>query len=170
MARPLTLVAASPAVELTQERLRLAAAARAPNTVLGYATDWKYFAAWCAERGVASLPASAETVALYITDRLNRGYRVSSVRRFASSIRHHHAAAGLEGPPRAVTSTLLAGAQRIRGEQPEQKAPLTVEQVRAIVGTLRGKKPETVRNRATLRRYYRPEDPFRGNPVAALGL
>jgi len=158
MARPLSLVVA-PAAELTQERLRLAVAARAPNTVLGYATDWKYFALWCEERGIAALPASDETVALYLTDKLNRGYRVTlrpmNPCNVTAILKRAVAAIGLD-PRRFGAHSLRAG--------------FVSEAIE------RGAREFTVarqtghRSLTTLRRYYRPEDPFSGNPCAALGL
>jgi len=35
---------------------------RAPNTLKAYATDCRYFVAWCKENGLDPLPAEPETV------------------------------------------------------------------------------------------------------------
>jgi site-specific recombinase XerD len=39
--------------------------ALAKNTVRGYEADWTSFSGWCAERGYISLPADANTLAIY---------------------------------------------------------------------------------------------------------
>ena len=41
---------------------------KAANTVRAYRADWTHFAGWCQARGQSPLPATPETVALYITD------------------------------------------------------------------------------------------------------
>lgn len=117
--------------ELTQERMRLTSSLRAPRTLLGYASDWRLFTAWCDRRGRCHLPASTETVALYVTDDL-RGHKITTVTRHVSSIAHHHRAAELPSPCDTTIRQLLIGAQRITGEQPNQKAALSVEQMREI--------------------------------------
>ena len=43
-------------------------ASKAPSTVRRLRTDWQAFATWCAERGMDALPASPDTVAMYVTD------------------------------------------------------------------------------------------------------
>ena len=136
--------------ELAQYRLELARALRAPRTLLGYASDWKAFTAWCKEAGHESLPACTSTVALYLTDRLSRGYKITSAARFVSAIRWCHRQAGHESPCTREVYALLTGAQRIRCEQPDQKTPLTVDQLRQILGHMTEARAEVVRNRAIL--------------------
>jgi hypothetical protein len=46
---------------------------KAPGTRAGYASDFRLFEAWCAARGVASLPASPETVAGYLASLAESG-------------------------------------------------------------------------------------------------
>ena len=43
-------------------------AAKAPATLRAYAADWRHFTAWCAEHGLSALPATPDTVALYLAD------------------------------------------------------------------------------------------------------
>ncbi len=47
-------------------------AAKAGNTLRAYAADWRDFTAWCSDHRRPSLPASPETVALYIADLAGR--------------------------------------------------------------------------------------------------
>lgn len=41
--------------------------AKAPNARRAYASDWHHFAAWCVRHQRTDLPASPETVALYLS-------------------------------------------------------------------------------------------------------
>src|SRR5271155_210182 len=52
-------------------------AAKAPATVRAYAADWRHFTAWCGEHGLSALPATPDTVALYLAD-LARADQVES--------------------------------------------------------------------------------------------
>src|SRR6266511_3280145 len=45
-------------------------AARSANTRRAYAADWRHFTAWCADRGLAALPALPSTLTLYLTDQV----------------------------------------------------------------------------------------------------
>ena len=47
--------------------IRLVSGALAPSTISTYAARWAQFSNFCASRGLRSLPASAETVALFVT-------------------------------------------------------------------------------------------------------
>ena len=50
-----------------------------PWSLLAYRKAMKRFAAWCAARHVASLPAEPETVAAFLTARMQDGKRASSL-------------------------------------------------------------------------------------------
>src|SRR4051794_12322263 len=94
----------APMAEAAREYMRQAKAA---NTVTAYRSDWRHFAGWCEEHGRVSLPASPETVALYLSD-LAGAHKVSTVTRRAVAINQAHEAAGQESPTAtAVVRTLL---------------------------------------------------------------
>lgn len=135
---------------LTVEKLRFASAVRARLTLKGYASDWRLFAAWCEEAARCALPATGETAALYITHVLNEGKKITTAQRHASAIKHMHRENGLESPCGGDVWQLLRGAQRIRHERPAQKAPLGMEQLRAICGRLSQQCLIDVRDRAIL--------------------
>ena len=42
-------------------------AAKAENTRGAYRSDWRLFEIWCDQHGLIALPATPETVALYLT-------------------------------------------------------------------------------------------------------
>jgi len=53
-----------PVAESAREYARQA---KASNTRRAYASDWRHFTCWCASHGRTLLPASRETVALYLS-------------------------------------------------------------------------------------------------------
>jgi hypothetical protein len=40
---------------------------KAPNTVRAYRARWQHFCAWCQRHGVPFLPATGQTVAMYLS-------------------------------------------------------------------------------------------------------
>jgi integrase len=128
---------------------RLRRAQMSPATLHDYEHDWRNFTAWCERWRRNPLPASGETVSLYVTDLLLRGKKVSTVKRYASGVAFQHRSRGHENPLTEAVRAILAGAQRTRREQPRQMEPITVDQLRAICAALRAKKtPVATRDRA----------------------
>jgi site-specific recombinase XerD len=84
-----------------------ARAEKSPGTRKAYETDHRLFAAWC-EKGVPSLPASAETVAAFLAAEADSGKRPSTLGRRLAAIRYFHKLAGLPTPTdaEAVKATL----------------------------------------------------------------
>jgi site-specific recombinase XerD len=138
--------------ELRGERAKLLEAGRyAPLTLKGYRYDWAVFSAWCEERGRGSMPASPDTLSLFLTALLAGGQKVSTVRRRCCAVVHRHRMAGHPTPADESVLWLLNGAQRARAEKPRQMRPLTVAQLRDISEFL-GAQGTTcaIRNRAIL--------------------
>lgn len=106
-------------------------AGRADNTRRAYLSDWRGFTRWTESRGVSALPASAETVAMYVAWAVgDGGLRVSTVRRHLSTIATAHRDAGLETPTSsAVVRRVWAGAARTRGVAAEGARPLSVAEL-----------------------------------------
>jgi hypothetical protein len=109
-------------------------AAQALTTRRAYRADWRHFAAWCADRAVDALPATAETVA----DSAATGSSASTIARRLAAVRSAHLAAGHPVAPTsaALVRTALAGVRRTHGVAPRQKAAITTAEMRALVGTL----------------------------------
>jgi integrase len=96
------------------------------------------------------LPASSETVALYLTHLL-QGHKLTTAERRASAISHYHRAAGHPSPVDGRVRGLLLGAKRIRREQPRQVRALTVDEMRQICARLTEDGTRSaLRNRALL--------------------
>lgn len=92
------------AVELGQLADRAqsyAAAGHAAATRRSYATAWDDFAGWCAQRGLAALPAVPEAVALYLADRAQT-LVVSTLEWRLVAIGHAHRAAMFDDPADAA--------------------------------------------------------------------
>lgn len=98
--------------------------------MLAYARDVRAFVSWCTARALPSLPASTETLTLYLTGLLARGRKISTIRRARIAIGLGHAAAGLPRPDRdARIRTLERGMARIHGSKEEGAPPLLHEHI-----------------------------------------
>ena len=54
--------------QLSEQAQSYARMARAARTIAAYASDWRLFTAWCADRDLRRLPATVTTIALYVAD------------------------------------------------------------------------------------------------------
>lgn len=120
--------------KLTQEARDYIQDAKAKNTIRAYTSDWKDFTDWCKLQRRESLPASSETVALYITH-LARGLKTSTIQRRISSISQAHAAAGYDDSPTktAIVRATWQGIRRSKGVAAQGKAPVLMPDLRAMV-------------------------------------
>lgn len=87
-------------VPLTSDEAGYVEAARAANTLRGYRSDWREFTAWCAQRGVAPLPAAPATVTGYLTELARHGARVGTMSRRLSAIKFAHQLRNTPDPTR----------------------------------------------------------------------
>lgn len=104
-----------------------AAAARAENTKRAYRAAWADFVGWCEDLQLTSLPATPETVAMYLSDR-SKQLKVGTLRHRLAAISVAHAAAGHEPPTalrREPLRSVWAGIRRSLDGRPVRKAPLT---------------------------------------------
>lgn len=126
-----------------------AESAKAPNTRRAYQSDWRAFTRWCDEHGRATLPASPDTLILYIAS-LAETRKVSTIQRRLSSISVAHQLAGHDSPTHdAHVRTVMQGIRRTKGSAPDAKEPAVTKVLKAMVEAL----PEGsigVRDRALL--------------------
>src|SRR5688500_13930587 len=88
---------------------------KASNTVRAYRNDWSHFAAWCKCHDQSSLPATPETVALYVAD-LSATHKPATLTRRLSAISQAHQIAGIESPTTSAKVRLvMAGIRRTKG-------------------------------------------------------
>ena len=112
---------------------------RAPQTHAAYDSDWRSFAAWCESTGRLPLPATGETLALYVAARLQPvvgALRATTVQRHVAAIAFRHRSAGLAIPDRAQARAVIDGARRARREEPRQRLALSPAALRKIAGKL----------------------------------
>lgn len=134
---------------LRADRQRLSLATRAPNTRRALESRWATFTSWCSDAGRKPLPASAETVELFLTD-LGRRCKVSTLQQHAWAIAQQHKAAGVASPVAAGAREVIAGVARSKGVQASPKAALTPTDLREIVERLDLASFRGARDRAVL--------------------
>lgn len=138
-------------------------AAKAPNTVRAYKSDWRMFTRWCAGLGLAPLPAAPETVAMYVAQladgsvprvkrwRASAAHRPVSIERYLSAIRKHHEAAGAPSPTdHPGVRDALDGARRLHGVAHVKKAAALAAAVRAMAAAVADATPRGARDAAML--------------------
>ena len=125
----------------------------AAATLRAYRSDWRGFTAWCSDRGLDSLPAVPETVALYLSD-MAGVKATATLQRHLTSIGQAHKATGHPLPTDDETvRQVWKGIKRTFGTASSGKAPLLTDDVRAMVAHLGGS-PIDVRDRALVLLLY----------------
>jgi site-specific recombinase XerD len=134
---------------IAEQAQEFVAHSKAKNTVRAYADDWRDFIRWCESQGLVSLPATPDTVALYLSDRAATLKTSTLIRRMAA-ISQAHQIAGFETPTKAAPVRLvMAGIRRTKGTAANGKTPVLVDDLKRIVVGL----PNTllgIRDRALL--------------------
>lgn len=111
--------------------------ATASSTTRAYRADWADFTSWCSEQQRMALPATAETVALYLADRATT-CKVATLQRRISAISRAHQAAGYQGisTREEPLHSVWRGIRREHGTAQQGKAPTMTEDIKAMVSTL----------------------------------
>jgi integrase len=128
---------------------RFAEAARSDATLRAYRSDWADFAAWCEVRDLRAMPASPETVSLYIASRAEAGsddergrptppLKVATLERRLAAISQAHKLAGVESPAlrsKEPLHSVWAGVVRTLGTAREKVAPALTADVIQMADT-----------------------------------
>src|SRR5215207_9459168 len=123
--------------------------ATAENTRAAYRSDWAHFLAWCETHGASPLPADVATVAAYLAECAD-SFKLSTIERRLVSISKAHQLASAPNPAKTEQIHLvMSGIRRALGRAQTQKAPATLEPLRAMLDTL-GAGPAGLRDRALL--------------------
>ena len=103
------------------------------NTKRVYQTQWKLFTGWCAEVGLASLPAEPLTVARYLAARAGDGASIATLRLVTSAIAKALECAGHESPCRdpGVRASLKGWGRRLA--RPQRQAGALTADVLAVI-------------------------------------
>lgn len=131
---------------LIEQAKVFAEAAKARSTWRMYTGDWRRFEVWCAAQTPTqeALPASPETVALYMTHMAQSGRAVASISRALVSISQRHVMGGYASPRTAApVREVLKGIRRTLGIAPIQKQAvlqndlvlMTTSQPDSLLGT-----------------------------------
>ncbi len=113
------------AVANLEQHAKDARGAYATNTERALRADVAIFTGWCTDKTVSYLPASPETVAVFIDD-MSQAKAPATVRRYVSSIATFHRAAKLTSPSEANEVKLaLKRMHRAKGRAQAQAAGLT---------------------------------------------
>jgi integrase len=116
----------------------LADRADSPATLRAYKADWAHFAAWCADKGFAPVPAQPEIVGAYLAS-LAETHAPTTIRRRLSAIGKAHRFNDLPWNPghRDIQAPLRA-LLRIHGRPVEKAASLSLAMLRQLVATCDG--------------------------------
>ena len=127
---------------------RAIAASRSPNTRRNYQTAWRAWEDWARGCGYPPLPARAETVAEYLTERAAAGAGASTLGMALAAIAAAHGAAGETDPTRSegVRRTVAGLRREAAGGAQRQARPLTETALAAIAAST----PPTARGRTEL--------------------
>jgi len=136
--------------ELIDRAKDLGRASKSSSTRTAYASDWRDFTGWCATHGLQSLPATPQTIALYVTDLGGRA-AVATVCRRIVAISVTHKERDLDSPTsHKLVREVLAGLKRIRGTAQRKKTALTSDLMKAVLLEVGGESLKAKRDRAIL--------------------
>lgn len=111
-------------------------AARSEGTLKAYQRCWAAFHSFCHRRGRLALPATLETILLFLADH-GKTRKTGSLRAARAAISYYHAEAGcIALTHQPAVKRFLKGHARLTGAPPLQKAPLYVDDVRHLCAML----------------------------------
>lgn len=136
--------------QLVQATARYAEAQHTSATKTAYTTDWRLYTLWCQQSNLCPLPASPETVALYLTYRAESGRKPSVIERDLTTISMAHTNANYESPRKSpLVRSVMKGIRRTKGTLQRQATPLLPRDLKAISNDL-PEKLAGLRDRALL--------------------
>jgi len=121
------------------------------NTMRAYHGDLGRFATWCTAVGLAAMPATPGTVALYLRALADDGRKMSTIERALAAICTAHTRAGHPSPWSApAVADMRAGLRRELGVRPEKKRAADDEVLRRMLAVVPGETLLGLRDRALL--------------------
>jgi hypothetical protein len=110
------------------------------NTALAYRSRWRSFEAWCRDAGRIALPATAQTLAAYLTHlAVDRGLKATTVDAHLTAIRAVHRGTGALVPDGLAARKVVVAAQRREAARagrygPRRAVPVMAGDLPAVVG------------------------------------
>jgi integrase len=127
-----------------------AEASRADNTRRAYRIGWNDFSAYCRTRCFDPLPASPQTVALYVATLAQRA-KLATIRLYLAAIAEKHRETGLESPTlHEMVRRIVRGVARTNGASQGRKSAATLDHLRAMLLEIRGDNLKAKRDRAII--------------------
>jgi integrase len=126
------------------------------NTALAYRSRWRSFQAWCRDAGRVALPATAQTVAAYLTHlAVDRGLKATTADAHLTAIRAVHRGAGAAPPAGLAARKVVVAAQRREAARdgrygPRKAVPVMAADLPAIVAACDAGTPAGLRDRAVI--------------------
>jgi integrase len=126
------------------------------NTALAYRSRWRMFEAWCRDAGRVALPATAQTVAAYLTHlAVDRGLKATTADAHLTAIRAVHRGAGATPPDglaarKVVTAAARREAARDGRYGPRKAVPVLAADLPAIVAACDQETAAGLRDRAVI--------------------
>jgi integrase len=125
-----------------------AEAAQSDNTRRAYRVGSNDFAAYCVENGFKPMPASPQSVALYVTALAARA-KLATIRLYLAAIAEKHREAGLDSPTaHEMVRRIVRGVARTNGSSQTRKSAVTLDHLRAMLLEVRGDDLKANRDRA----------------------
>jgi integrase len=126
------------------------------NTALAYRSRWRLFEAWCRGAGRVALPATAQTVAAYLTDLLvGQGLTAATADAHLTAIRAVHRGAGAEAPDALAARKVISAAAKREAARdgrygPRRAVPLMAADLPAVVAASDSETGAGLRDRAVI--------------------
>jgi integrase family protein with SAM-like domain len=126
------------------------------NTALAYRSRWRSFEAWCRDAGRVALPATAQTVAAYLTHlAVDRGLKATTADAHLTAIRAVHRGAGAAPPDGLAARKVVVAAQRREAARdgrygPRKAVPVMAADLPAVIAACDADTPAGLRDRAVI--------------------
>lgn len=109
----------------------------ASNTTRAYTRQWTTFTAWCDLHGRVSLPATAETLAEYVSELADEDKSPASIEQAVAAIRTAHKTVGHPNTPDTTGARLVMRSHRREraeaGQRAHQAPPITIKALRKMI-------------------------------------
>ena len=106
---------------------------KSDHTRKAYETDWAHFEEWCQANKRVAMPASIETLLLYMND-LSKKYKYSTIRRKISSISKAHKLQNQINPTsHDYVKMTLDGIAKVKGKRQDAKRAILLRDLKLMI-------------------------------------
>ena len=138
------------------------------NTQRGYQADLRDFQKWCLESNQLNLPASAFTLAAYVTDRADT-HKWASINRRLAAIRKSHELNNLDLPTKDRNfRAVMEGIKRVKGIRQKQAPAFKMKDFKEVIRNMDVETNAKIRDKALLLLGF--TGAFRRSEIVALNI